>query len=141
MGLFGNSKKSDEERTEDALKKAEGLVGGKGLSGKLAKGFMGADNMAKFGQGLDAARDAQAAAAIAASGIPPVAAKVTALSDTGQLINHDPVVSLAATLEDGQVVELQTLVSKLQIPRIGDSVNLIPNPAQPGKYVYAGLAT
>lgn len=139
MGLFGN-KKSQEERTEDAMQQAEKLVGGKGLTGKLAKGFMGAETMAKFGEGLDAARDAQAAAAIAASGIPGVAGKVTALSDTGQLINFDPVVNLSVTLDSGQVVEMQTLVSKLQIPRIGDSVTLIPNPAQPGTYVYGGLA-
>lgn len=139
MGLFGN-KKSQEERTEDAMRQAEKLVGGKGLSGKLAKGFMGADNMAKFGQGLDAARDAQAAAAVAASGTPGVPGKVTALSDTGQLINFDPVVNLSVTLDSGQVVEMQTLVSKLQIPRVGDSVNLIPHPTQPGTYVYGGLA-
>lgn len=140
MGLFGKDKRSDEERTEDALQQAEKLVGGKGLTGKLAKGFMGADTMAKFGQGLDAARDAQASAAIAASGIPGVPGKVTALADTGQLINYDPVVNLSVTLEDGTALELQTLVSKLQIPRVGDSVNLIPNPAQPGTYVYGGLA-
>lgn len=140
MGLFGKDKRSDAERTEDAMQQAEKIVGGKGLTGKLAKGFMGADTMAKFGEGLETARNAQADAAIAASGIPGVPAKVTALSDTGQLINYDPVVNLTATLESGQVIEMQTLVSKLQIPRVGDSINLIPNPSQPGTYVYGGLA-
>ena len=82
----------------------------------------------------------QVSAALAASGIPGVTATVTALNDTGQLINFDPVVNLSVTLEDGTAVEMQTLVSKLQIPRVGDSVNLIPNPAQPGTYVYGGLA-
>ena len=35
---------------------------------------------------------------------------------------------------------MQTLVSELQIPRVGDSVNLIPNPAKPGTYGYGGPA-
>jgi hypothetical protein len=57
------------------------------------------------------------------------------------MINNDPVVNLSVTLEGGQALQLdQTLVSKLQIPRVGDSVTLIPNPAQPGTYVYGGLA-
>ena len=145
MGLFGNSKKSQEERTEDAMQKAEGLVRGKGIMGKVTKGFMGSDFTDQMSQGLQAGRDAQAAvaanAAAAASGVPGIKATVTSLADTGTLINNDPVVNLSVTLEGGQAVQLdQTLVSKLQIPRVGDSVTLIPNPAQPGTYVYGGLA-
>jgi hypothetical protein len=144
MGLFGNNKKSQEERTEDAMKHAEDLVGGKGLTGKLTKGFMGKEFTDRMGEGLQAARDAQAAVAVnaaaAASGVPGIKATVTALTDTGKLINYDPVVVLGATLEDGQALEMETLVSKLQIPRVGDSITLIPNPAQPGTYVYGGLA-
>ncbi|MEV7396951.1 hypothetical protein [Aeromicrobium sp. NPDC092404] len=141
MGLFGKDKRSDAERTEDAMQQAERIVGGKGLTGKLAKGFMGADTMAKFGDGLATARNAQADAAIAASGIPGVKATVTGLADTGTMINNDPVVNLSVTLESGQALQMdQILVSKLQIPRVGDSVNLIPNPSAPGTYVYGGLA-
>jgi hypothetical protein len=144
MGLFGNSKKSDEERTEDAMKRAEDLVGGKGLMGKVTKGFMGSDFTDKMSQGLQAGRDAQATvaanAAAAASGVPGVKATVTALADTGKMINNDPVVNLSVTLEGGQTLQLETLVSKLQIPRVGDSVTMIANPAQPGTYVYGGLA-
>ncbi len=40
-------KKSQEERTEDAMKKSEDLVSGKGIMGKVTKGFMGADFMAR----------------------------------------------------------------------------------------------
>lgn len=145
MGLFGNNKKSQEERTEDAMKKAEDLVGGKGIMGKVTKGFMGSDFTNEMSKGLQAGRDAQATvaanAAAAASGIPGTKATVTALADTGTMINNDPVVNLSVTLESGQALQLdQILVSKLQIPRVGDSVTLIPNPAQPGTYVYGGLA-
>lgn len=144
MGLFGNSKKSDEERTEDAMKHAEDLVGGKGLMGKVTKGFMGSDFTDKMSETLQAGRDAQATvaanAAAAASGVPGVKATVTALADTGKMINNDPVVNLSVTLETGQILQLETLVSKLQIPRVGDSVTMIPNPGQPGAYVYGGLA-
>jgi hypothetical protein len=144
MGLFGKDKRSDEERTEDAMQQAEKLVGGKGIMGKVTKGFMGSDFTDKMSEGLQAGRDAQAAvaanAAAAASGVPGVKATVTSLADTGKLINYDPVVALGATLEDGQVLQMETLVSKLQIPRVGDSITLIPNPAQPGTYVYGGLA-
>lgn len=138
MGLFGK-KKSNEERTADAMRTAENMVAGKGLTGRLGKSFMGAENAALLGQGLDSARNAQEAAALAAAGIPGVPATVTNISDTGQLINFDPVVVLTATLADGQVVTLQTLVSKIQVPRTGDTVSLIQNPAQPGTYVYGGL--
>ena len=73
--------------------------------------------------------------------MPGIKATVTALADTGTLINNDPVVNLSVTLEGSQTLQLdQTLVSKLQIPRVGDSITLIPNPAQPGSYVYGGLA-
>lgn len=145
MGLFGNSKKSDEERTEDAMQQAEKLVSGKGLMGKVTKGFMGSDFTDKMGDALQAGRDGQAAvaanAAAAASGVPGIKATVTALADTGTMINNDPVVNLSVTLEGGQALQLdKTLVSKLQIPRVGDSITLIPNPAAPGTYVYGGLA-
>lgn len=138
MGMFGK-KKSNEERTADALRTAENMVAGKGLTGRIGKSFMGAENAARLGQGLESYRGAEEAAALAASGIPGVSATVSNLSDTGQMINHDPVVLLTATLADGQVVTLQTLVSKLQVPRVGDTVSLIPHPAQPGTYVYGGL--
>ena len=63
MGLFGNSKKSQEERTEDAMKKSEDLMSGKGIMGKVTKGFMGSDFTDQMSQGLQAGRDAQAAVA------------------------------------------------------------------------------
>lgn len=133
MGLFRKS-------TEEAMDQAEKIAKGKGLTGRLAKGFMGAENMERLQGGLDSARSSQMAQQMAASGAPTVRAQVTALSDTGQLINYDPVVMLSATLPDGTAVQLQATVSKIQIPRVGDHVLLMDNPGQPGTYLYAGLS-
>jgi len=69
-----------------------------------------------------------------------VRATVTALADTGKLVDSDPVVALSVTLAGGQSVEMESLVSKLQIPRVGDSINVIPNPVQSDPYAYGGLA-
>jgi hypothetical protein len=37
-------------------------------------------------------------------------------------------------------IGLQTLVSKLQIPRPGDQVLLLADPSRPGEFLYAGPA-
>lgn len=138
MGLFG--RKKNEDATERAMRQAENIAAGKGLSGKLMKGFMGAENAAQLGSAMDTARQAQAAMALQAQGLPTIPATVVDLSDTGKLINFDPVVDMTATLESGEQVQLQTLVSKLQIPRVGDRVLLMQNPQLPGQYTYSGLA-
>jgi hypothetical protein len=65
---------------------------------------------------------------------------VNQLADTGQLINYDPVVIISATLETGEQINFQTLVSKLQIPRPGDRILVMQHPQQPGQFVYGGLA-
>ena len=138
MGLF--SRKKNEDATERAMRQAENIAAGKGLSGKLMKKFMGADFAAEMGSAMDLTRQAQAAAALQAQGLPTISATVVALSDTGSLINHDPVVDMTVTLDSGEQTQLQTLVSKLQIPRVGERVLLMQDPQHPGQYLYSGLA-
>ncbi len=95
---------------------------------------------AQLQAGIEAARTQQRAAAAAAAGAPMTAALVTGIQDTGTLVNYDPVVVLLLTIQaTGQPISLETLVSKVQIPRVGDVVGLIPNPAAPGTYAYARL--
>jgi len=144
MGLFRRT--SREERAAEGLRKAEDVAAGRGLTGRLAKGFIGAENAALLNDGLASIRDAQAAHGdhlaaqeIVAAGGPSIRATVAGLADTGQLINHDPVVLLTLTLEDGRQLQLRSLVSKLQIPRVGDAVRLFEHPSQPGGSVYGGL--
>lgn len=139
MGLFGRDKKmSDEDRLEDTMQYAEGLMGGKAIGGKLTRGIMGKDFTDRMSEGLQAGREGQAYAATTASG-QFTSATVTALTDTGKLVNFDPILALSLTLADGRALQMETMVSKLQIPRVGDPITLIPNPAQPGTYVYGGL--
>lgn len=138
MGLFGRKKAADS--TEKAMSQAENIAAGKGLTGKLVKGLMGSEHASRLGTAMDSARQAQTAAALQAQGLPTIPATVVALADTGQLINFDPVVNLTVSLESGEQAQLQTLVSKLQVPRTGDQVLLMQNPQLPGQYVYGGLA-
>lgn len=144
MGLFGNHKQSKEARSEETQQYAERLVSGKGVSGKLTRGIMGKEFTDRMAEGLQAGREGQAHAAAhaaaAASGQFGVPATVTAPTDTGKLVNLDPIVALSLTMADGRALEMETLVSMLQIPRVGDSITLTPNPAQPGTYVYGGPA-
>lgn len=135
MGLFGKRPSRDE-----AMGMAQDIADGRGLQGKLMRGLMGRENADRLGQSLAAAQSAQSGAQAAAAGLPTMTATVTQVIDTGRLINFDPVLVLAATLADGTPVQVETLVSKTQIPRVGDAIALIDNPAQPGTLAYAGPA-
>lgn len=136
MGMFGKPRDR-----EEAMSQAEDIAAGRGFVGKIGRAFIGAENAQRMQDGLAAARTSQAAASAVAAGLPTMAATVAGVADTGQLINFDPVVVLTATLPDGRSVQVQTVVSKLQIPRPGDTVLLVENPAQPGTLAYAGLAS
>ncbi|MNN99621.1 hypothetical protein D3C81_2193110 [compost metagenome] len=65
------------------------------------------------------------------------------MADTGKLINFDPIVILTLDVREssGAVYPktLETLVSKLQIPRVGDQVGLGHHPANPAELIYMGL--
>ncbi len=75
-----------------------------------------------------------------AMGVPTIPAVVVSISDTGKLVNFDPVVDLVLQLTGvtADPITLRTLVSKLRIPRAGDQVLLVADPADPGGYLYAG---
>lgn len=146
MGLFGKKARDDDD-LESVLRETEDLVTGRGLNARMTRAFMGREFVQDMQGTVDSAREAMAAqaaaqeaAAAAGAGAPTIVATVATVADTGQLINFDPVMVITATLADGRPVQLQTLVSKLQIPRPGDRIQLVENPAQPGALVYAGLA-
>lgn len=132
MGLFG--RKSKEEAMVDAARLAEG----RGIAGKLTGAFIGKENMGRLRDSVHAAQNAQVAQQATAAGFEMAPATVVALQDTGKLVNFDPIVMLTVALTTGQQLTMETLVSKLQIPRPGDTVGLLPNPQAPGQYMYAG---
>lgn len=137
FNLFGK-KKSKEEALEYADKKLN-----KGLSGMMMKGFVPKEHRDMMNQSLNQAKQAH----MASTGAIPIAATATVLSitDTGKLVNFDPIVILALTVteSDGRSYQktMETLVSKLQIPRPGDQIGLGQNPANPSELIYMGLLT
>lgn len=135
MGLFNRSTAQDQA---DAMRMAEDIVQGKGLMGKMGKAFLGPQATAALQSATASVQHAGQAAALRAAGVPARAAIVVNLSDTGQTVNGDPNVQLLLDL-DGQRVTLITLLSRLEIPRIGEQVLVITNP-QTGTLLYAGLA-
>lgn len=134
MGWFGKKKNQ-----QDALEHADKVLN-KGLTGMMMKGFVPKEHRDAMNQSLEQAKQAQ----LAGGGSIPVTAKATVLSvrDTGKLINFDPIVilELDVTETDGKQYQktLETLVSKLQIPRPGDCVGLGHHPANPHELIYMG---
>lgn len=136
MGIFGRGR----SREEKTAKIVEQVADGKGFYGRMTRATLGGEDYAKLQQSLGAYNSGAAVQQLLAMGVPTVPAVVVSISDTGRLVNFDPVVDLALQLTGvtADPVTLQTIVSKLRIPRAGDQVLLIADPANPGGYLYAG---
>ncbi|MFG3294002.1 hypothetical protein ACGF3G_35035 [Streptomyces sp. NPDC048179] len=137
MGIFGKRGGNREERAAEI---ADKVASGKGFYGRATRAFLGQEDFARVQESIGAYKSVQEVQQLLAAGTPTVPAVVVSLADTGQLVNHDPVVDLvlrtsAATADP---LTLRTVVSKLRIPRPGDQVLLIADPARPGGYLYAG---
>lgn len=135
MGMFSRHDKAR------ALQDAQRIASGRGLTGRLATAFMGKDAMRQVGASVQAAQDVETARAAMSAGVATIPATVLAVHDTGKMVNHDPVVVLTVTLSTGEQFPMETLVSKLQIPRVGDRVGLARHPQVPGQYLYCGPFT
>ncbi|GAA1256959.1 hypothetical protein GCM10009665_54210 [Kitasatospora nipponensis] len=138
MGIFGKGR----SREEKAAEIMDQVASGKGFYGRATRAFVGSDSLASMQQSIGTYKSGAYVQQLLAAGVPTVPALVVSLSDTGKLINFDPVVNLVVQPAGapGAHLTLQTLVSKLQIPRPGDQVLLLADPASPGSYLYAGMA-
>ncbi|WP_369240337.1 hypothetical protein AB5J56_39475 [Streptomyces sp. R21] len=136
MGIFGKGR----SREEKAAKIAEQVAGGKGFYGRMTRATLGGEDYAKLQQSLGAYQSGATVQQLLAMGVPTVPAVVVSISDTGKMVNFDPVVDLVLQLTGGTAdpITLQTIVSKLRIPRVGDQVLLVADPANRGGYLYAG---
>ncbi|WP_030620281.1 hypothetical protein [Streptomyces fulvoviolaceus] len=135
MGIFGKRKSREEKAAEIAGK----VASGKGFYGRATRAFLGADDFAKVQQSIGAYNSGLDVQQLLAAGAPTTPAAVVSISDTGKLVNFDPVVDLVLQLPAAaDRITLQTIVSKLRIPRAGDQVLLVADPARPGGYLYAG---
>ncbi|MFJ3670531.1 hypothetical protein ACIPSE_29150 [Streptomyces sp. NPDC090106] len=136
MGIFGKRGASREERAAEI---ADKVASGKGFYGRATRAVLGREDFASVQQAVGAYRSVQEVQRLLAAGAPTVPAVVVSLADTGQLVNHDPVVDLLLQTPGSPApITVRTVVSKLRIPRPGDQVALTPDPAHPGGYLYAG---
>ncbi|MEV1070034.1 hypothetical protein [Streptomyces sp. NPDC050263] len=136
MGIFSKRGKNREERAAEI---ADKVASGKGFYGRATRAFLGQQDFAKVQQTIGAYKSGQDVQQLLAMGAPTIPALVVSIGDTGRLVNFDPVVDMvlqpAGTTDR---ITLRTVVSKLRIPRTGDQVLLIADPARPGGYLYAG---
>lgn len=138
MGIFGK-RKSREEKAAEIVNQ---VAGGKGFYGRATRAFLGAEDFGRLQQSVGAYHSGVDVRRLLAMGAPTVSAVVVSIDDTGKSVNSDPVVDLVVQPAGGtDQVTLQTIVSKLRIPRTGDQVLLLSDPARPGGYLYAGMAS
>lgn len=138
--MFGNKKISKIQKEigndpQKAIEHAQKSLN-TGLTGFASKAFLGKDFMNNVNDMLAKGQDAidmqKSAQNIAQTGI-PATAEVISVTDTGQMVNYDPVVvlQLSVTPETEAPFETyaQVIAPKIAIPRKGDRINIRYNPA------------
>jgi hypothetical protein len=131
--MFGFGKKEDDPKK--ALENADKAIN-KGLTGFMTKTFMGKDFVDKANAGLDMAKQYTdydgKHAQLMQTGLGGTA-EVLTIADTGALINYNPVVKMKLKVlpQYGPEfeTEVETAVSKIAVPRVGDKLNVKYNPA------------
>ena len=139
--MFGFGKKKTEKDPKKALDNADKTLN-TGLTGALTKGFLGQDFVDTMNQGINSGRNAVAGVEmgqyLAQAGM-DATAQVVAIQDTGTLINFNPVVKLTLKVTPAYGVGFdtvgQSMVSKIAIPRVGDTIKIKYNPADPTQLV------
>jgi hypothetical protein len=141
--MFGKFvKKQMDKSPDEALQDGRSAVN-KGLSGGLTKAFMGQEFVDKMNNAMDqgqAALDMQKNGQMLAMSGLEASAEVLGIEDTGALINMNPVVKLSLKISPpmgmpGFETSGQTAVSKIGIPRKGDTIKIKYNPANPSEFV------
>jgi hypothetical protein len=133
MPLFGKPEKDPQK----ALEQADKMLN-KGVSGFLTKTFMGKDFVNDMNQSLDRGSEAlkkaeyyQSLEGLYQNGL-PAKAEVVTIEDTGALVNHNPVVIMQLKVQPQSDLPfdttVQTMVNKIAIPRVGDTINILYNP-------------
>jgi uncharacterized protein YvpB len=136
--MFGRKIEKDPQKALDNAKKTMNT----GLMGGLTKAFMGKDfvddmnnTMNKGQTALDMQKSGQW---LAQAGMPATAV-VESIEDTGTMVNANPIVKLSLKVTPQMGVPFETtgnsMVSKIAIPRKGETVNIKYNPADPTQFV------
>jgi hypothetical protein len=141
--MFGKFvKKQMDKSPDEALQDGRNALN-KGLTGGLTKAFMGQEFVDKMNNVMDqgqAALDMQKNGQMLAMSGLEASAEVLGIEDTGALINMNPVVKLSLKISPpmgmpGFETSGQTAVSKIAIPRKGDTIKIKYNPANPSEFV------
>lgn len=147
MGLF--RKKFDEMMTDPD--KAKDFVNGKsGFMSKIASTAFSAEERAEFNQSMDEAKAAmemaenmQNAQAAGQNATYAATGKVLNIQDTRTLIHGSPRVILTLEVtEAGKApyqYQLDTVVSAMAIPRVGDNIQLGRSDQVPDQLFYMGI--
>jgi hypothetical protein len=143
VGMFGIGK-----RIEDAMKKAQEDPAGSiadhqkslnsGMTGFMTKAFMGKNFVNQMNGVMDRGRDAMATMQerqqLMQTGADGTA-EIVGVQDTGLTVNENPVVQIQmnVTPEAGEpyAANIQTMVSRIAVPRVGDKVKVKYAPANP----------
>ena len=138
--MFGFGKKKTDDPKE-ALENADKTIN-TGLTGFLTKSFMGKDFVDKTNASLNMAKqyvDANDKGNLLMQTGLPGTAEVITMADTGALINYNPVVIMKLRVQPQYgaqyETEVQTAVSKIAIPRVGDKINIKYNAANPNELI------
>jgi len=133
--MFGFGKKIETDDPKKAIENADKTLNS-GLTGFMTKTFMGKDFTDKMNASLNVAKDAVNTQDLATTGMGGTA-EVLSIADTGAMINYNPVVKMKLKVQPqfgvGFETETQTAVSKIAVPRVGDTINIKYNPADPSK--------
>jgi hypothetical protein len=140
MFNFGNKK--EDETPQEALANARKTVNS-GLTGGLTKAFMGKGFLDKVNNAMDQGQAAinmqNSGQWLLQSGLDG-SAEVISIEDTGKLINFNPVVKLSLKVTPSMGMPAfqtvgETTVSKIAIPRKGETIKIKYSPVDPSQFV------
>jgi hypothetical protein len=137
--MFGKKNKEMMEDPQKALDHADKTIN-KGFTGFATKAFLGKDFVNQMNQSIAAgqnALDMQKAYQNVDPNALPATAVVVSIQDTGKLINYNPVVILQLNVqpqfEAPFETTVETIVSKIAVPRAGDTISIRYSPTDKTK--------
>jgi hypothetical protein len=133
--------KKPEKDPQKALDDAKNSLN-KGLMGGLTKAFMGKEFVNEMNTAIDQGQAAlngvQQGQWLAQNGT-DATALVVSVQDTGATVNMNPVLLLVLKVTTAAAVTFditaQTMVSRIAIPRPGDTIKIKYNPANPQQLI------
>jgi hypothetical protein len=130
--MFGSKKiKEAQKDPQKAIEQADETLN-KGVMGKMSKMFMGKEAHSQMNEALEQAKKFSGQSNLYTTGL-PAKATVVKIEDTGMLVNYNPVVRMQLKVQPdygiGFETTAETAVSKIAVPRVGDTISIKYDPA------------